>query len=269
MRARTTFLSRVFGRAIAATQRPASRLLHGVDLTMEVLVAISAGAAAGIASTAHCAAMCGPLAVGACGDLRPSLTPALRYGLGRLGAYTLTGTLAGALGATLLRQVQGTALHTLAAVAAGATLLWTAWRVVRSPGPAKAPALVPLRTRSPSRARAWALGALTALLPCGASASALLLAAAAGSALHGAATLSAFAVASAPGLAAVLWTSRLGASSPLGPWLHRHRALVAAALTVAALLTASRPWRMARQGCHCHDRPAATHSSLPGIHTPS
>jgi sulfite exporter TauE/SafE/nucleotide-binding universal stress UspA family protein len=193
MRARTTFLSRVFGRAIAATQRPASRLLHGVDLTMEVLVAISAGAAAGIASTAHCAAMCGPLAVGACGDLRPSLTPALRYGLGRLGAYTLTGTLAGALGATLLRQVQGTALHTLAAVAAGATLLWTAWRVVRSPGPAKAPALVPLRTRSPSRARAWALGALTALLPCGASASALLLAAAAGSALHGAATLSAFA----------------------------------------------------------------------------
>ncbi len=236
---------------------------------MELLVALTAGSAAGIASTAHCAAMCGPLALGACGDLRPSVAPALRYGLARLGAYAVTGTLAGALGGALLRPLHGTPLHAVAAVAAGLALALSALRLLRSsPAPGKGPSLVPLGRRAPSKARAWGMGVLTALLPCGASAAALLLAASTGSALHGGASMTAFALASVPGLAAVFASSRLGASSPLGPWLHRRRPLVAAALMGAALLTASRPWRMEREGCHCH-RPPTPSALTPTHQSPS
>jgi len=226
---------------------------------MELLIAVSAGAAAGLASTLHCAAMCGPLALGACGDLSQSASPALRYSVARLAGYALTGTLAGAAGAALLRRTQGTPLPTLAAVAAGLAMAVTALRLLRSPPVSSAPKLVPLRTRGPSRARAYGLGALTALLPCGASAAALLLAASTGSATYGGATMAAFALASLPALAAVLWTARMGAASVVGAWIARRRAVVASVLLGAALLTGSRPWTMPPTGCHCH---APTHHTL-------
>src|SRR5688572_24576111 len=58
------------------------------------------GALTGLASSLHCAAMCGPLAASIC-SRRSARTSLLRYQLGRLVGYGAAGALAGGLGHVL------------------------------------------------------------------------------------------------------------------------------------------------------------------------
>lgn len=208
-----------------------------------VLTAIAAGAAAGLASSAHCAAMCGPLAALAGRDARG----ALGYHGARLAAYALAGALAGGTGTLLAEVLPGRFAGALLSWTLAVALALTAWRLWRGEGAPRA--RLAALGRGPRRDLASrvlgavprhpaVVGGLTALLPCGALYAALLVAAGSGSPLGGALSTLAFAIASALGLGAVSVLATR-ARRPRGPaW--RSRAF-AAALIVGAIVLAVRP----------------------------
>jgi sulfite exporter TauE/SafE len=224
---------------------------------MSVSAAVLAAAAAGLVSAPHCAAMCGPLALAACDapDRAASWRAGARYGLGRLTSYVVIGAVAGAAGSGLVRVLRDEGLQRWVSLAVAAGLALAAWRVLRLRPPA---ALVTLRrARSATRVPAVVLGLLTGLLPCGALASGLLIAAGAGAWWGGAASMAVFALASAPGrLAGVLpatgLRARLGAAAT--PTRRRVGALI---LLAAACWVGARPWVMPERRCHCHGAGAA------------
>lgn len=228
---------------------------------MTVAAALLAAAAAGLVSAPHCAAMCGPLALAACdGPSRgDSLRAGARYGLGRLVSYMVTGAIAGALGSGLVRVLRGEGVQRFVSLALAAGLALAAWKVLRAGRPA---ALVRLRSSPPKlRVPAAAMGLATGLLPCGALASGLLIAASAGSWWGGAMAMAVFAAASAPGLLAVVLPA-----TGLRTVLNRaatptRRRVGAAVLLVAACWVAARPWVMPEKQCHCHGTTAARASS--------
>jgi len=130
---------------------------------------------ASLAGSLHCLAMCGPL-LGLHGGAR-SLRLALTHALGRLTTYAVLGAVAGVVGGAVelagrLAAVQ----HTASLIAGGAIVAWGAHAIAVARGwvhvQPRAVAggwtqrLVQLRGRSATR-RAWQLGALTGLLPCG------------------------------------------------------------------------------------------------------
>lgn len=165
------------------------------------------GALTGLASSAHCAAMCGPLAASSCSRAAPRVS-LVRYQLGRLVGYGAAGAIAGGVGHVV--QVSSFAPW-LAYVVPAMTvlaLLLLARRVLTGRS-----ALAQLRRREqprPSPLFAWlarvaprdpsVIGALTALLPCAALAAALLLAAATQSRTAGAFLMLAFCATSALGV---------------------------------------------------------------------
>jgi sulfite exporter TauE/SafE len=224
---------------------------------MTVAAALVAAAVAGLVSAPHCAAMCGPLALAACDapGRDESLRAGARYGLGRFGSYMITGALAGALGSGLVQALRGEGLQRFVSLALAAGLALAAWRVLRSGRPA---ALVKLRTSAPRRrVPAGLMGLATGLLPCGALASGLLIAASAGSWWGGALAMAVFAGASAPGLLAVVLPAT-GLRSVLNRAATPTRRKVGAAvLLVAACWVAARPWVMPERQCHCHSMTAA------------
>jgi sulfite exporter TauE/SafE len=192
--------------------------------------------ALGVATSLHCAAMCGPLAVAAGGRAR--------YFVGRLVSYAAAGALFGALGEHALCRLPIGTVQVAALAVVAAAALGRAFRLVR-------PARVRISTRRPRRllARLWAhlprdafaLGLATGLLPCGLLVPAWALAATAGDAGAGALTMAAFALASTPGLAAPLVGRR---------WLPRPAPrLEAAAWCALALWLALRPLLVAA-ACH-------------------
>jgi sulfite exporter TauE/SafE len=225
---------------------------------MEIpFAAIGAAAAAGLASSLHCAAMCGPLALAVCGAPgREGLRAGLRYGGGRLAAYALTGSIAGALGSRLVRLLRGEHVQQVVSLALAAGLVFAAVRVLRARTRSD---LVPLRARREgARPPALAAGLLTGFLPCGALAAGLMIAAGAATWWGGALAMSSFALASAPGLAAVVL-----AGASVGGWLRgavtpgRRRAFGVALVLVAAWV-AARPWVMPERSCRCRASAAET-----------
>lgn len=173
--------------------------------------AIGFGAAAivGIASSVHCFAMCGPLACSGLGGLRKSSPRERRaavwsYQLGRLGAYTLVGSLLGALGAGISLAIS-TSIRPYLPWAMAATLVIVALdlgkRFPAIPGVGKVIAKLgrPIAKLSPV-ARSGALGALTPLLPCGLLYGISAAALATGSAGGGALVMGGFALGSGPAL---------------------------------------------------------------------
>lgn len=217
---------------------------------MDLLPIVGAALAAGVASAPHCAGMCGPLALSACGARG---APTAAYLSGRVLSYALGGAAVGALGGRFVMLLGRAHVHHVAAAMAAMAMLWQAARLLRSES--RRAAVVPLRSaRRAGVPRGLGMGLLTGLLPCGALASAMLLAASAATPLGGAASMTAFAAASAPGLLAVVFAGRLASRIGLrAPGLHARRALGVALIALAAW-TAARPFRVARQGCHCHDR---------------
>jgi uncharacterized protein len=232
---------------------------------------VIAGAAAGLASIPHCTAMCGPLAVYACSG-RPGGSGPARYQLGRFISYSVLGALAGAVGGATAVSMPGTwgsaLLSWSLALGLGLAAL-RLWRRPRQP-------LVPLRS---SKAEATesvvsrALGALgnhpfwvglgTALLPCGALAAAVLIAASTGSAWLGALSMLAFSMVSGLGLVGAAWLFERVALRP-GPTTSRVLAVV---LALGAILFIIRPVHALRHdgAASCH-APAQEH---PAAHQPT
>ncbi|MBX3274522.1 MAG: sulfite exporter TauE/SafE family protein [Sandaracinaceae bacterium] len=100
---------------------------------MSALVAATAAAAAGLASSVHCAAMCGPLAAVA------GRTPraAAAYHGARLASYALAGGIAGATGTLLSDALGGRwagALLSWTLAVALALAAWRLWRGEARPG---------------------------------------------------------------------------------------------------------------------------------------
>jgi sulfite exporter TauE/SafE len=139
-------------------------------MSLGILASIVVASALG---SLHCVAMCGPL-VGMHGH---SLRLAWLHSLGRLATYVVLGTLAGTVGGAIdlagrLGDLQraATVLAGLVVVAWGLTLLVRALGNGAQPRPSRSTvfssALVRIRTRRP-RVRAWLVGVVNGLLPCG------------------------------------------------------------------------------------------------------
>jgi len=203
----------------------------------------AAAAALGLASALHCIGMCGgfTLLLVARGGL-PARRALLFHG-GRVATYAFLGSLAGGAAGAIAR---GAASRRAVALTAGALLvvlaLQQAGLVARLLPRALGAGWRELVARAAAGARSLAeldapaapllLGAANGLLPCGATAAALALAATSGSGLAGAATLAAFGAATLPALLLVAWSGRrlpLRALPGLR-WLGAGATLAAAAL---------------------------------------
>lgn len=211
-----------------------------------MLTALLSGAGLGLLSVPHCAAMCGPLAQAACARSGERAAP-LHYQAGRVVGYAFLGTLSGHFGRALSTLHIADWLPLLLATTTSLVLMLLAWRLwPRTASQRSRP--ITLRT-TPKQASWWTrlqrllpvhagvFGLSTALLPCGALAAALLVAA-----HHADPTLSAlsmvgFALASAPGTLVVAWLlQRL-------PQLRSPRVMKTASLLLmlAATLLIARP----------------------------
>jgi sulfite exporter TauE/SafE len=186
-----------------------------VILESAVLTAMATGAL----GSAHCAAMCGPIAVAGCSRAEAvSARDAASYFLGRAAAYTTVGAVLGHLGRHALCILP---MGTLEAVAIAAVAIAAAWRglgLLR--GKNSGEGLVTLK-RKPGRSplltlvaelwprRGLGLGLATGVMPCGLLVPAWALAAGTASATSGAAVMAAFSVATLPGLVVPLAGRRL------------------------------------------------------------
>jgi sulfite exporter TauE/SafE len=136
----------------------------------------------------------------------------VRYQVGRLCGYAFAGSIAGQIGA--VASIDAIPPLLFPVLVAGALFAMALRPWLRSNG---ATTLVQLQRAAPQSRRTWntlarllprdplLLGALTALLPCGALATGLLLAAASGNAARGALTMLGFALTSAIGVLASSW----------------------------------------------------------------
>lgn len=212
---------------------------------MSLVTAVLAGAGLGFASSFHCAAMCGPLVVASCGrDSKRAAT----YSVSRLIGYATVGAIVGALGAPIAGSWQAP-VRIIAAAIAAFVIARAGLRLLRKP---RDPDLVTLKPRAPKR-RAFPpalLGLATAVFPCGALLSALVIAAGSGGPINGAASMITFSLASLPGLLVAL----VGAST-LGRHVGRVRRLAGVALIAVAGLTvveAAYATRPKHSCCHPH-----------------
>lgn len=236
---------------------------------------LGVGLLAGAASTPHCAAMCGPLSGLACG-LDRSAGPATnarmwRYQAGRVAGYALLGALAGRLGAVFTEALAARAGWWLP-VLSGLAMLWLARRLWAPRGGITARFT---RLGRPGRAarmgrrllailprEAGALGALSALLPCGALYAGVLLATATARAELGALLMFGFALTSGLALVVAARLLRLPVFTPG----HRFARLLSLGLVLAACVLIARPLRTAMPGATAAAAAAASGGAGPACH---
>ena len=205
----------------------------------------------------HCLAMCGPLV----GMSRGGLRLAIVHALGRLTTYTALGAGAGLVGSAIDLAGDLGAVQRAATIIAGSVILgWglyqlgvaAGWVHVKSkPHTAFASALVKIRTPRAVR-RAWLVGVLTGLLPCGWLWAFVVTAAGTGHATDGALVMVAFWLGTVPAMVGLLAVA--------GPLLDRVRrrmpAITAIVLIVLGLGTLALRWRDAGAAQvahpHCH-----------------
>ena len=214
---------------------------------------------ASLVGSVHCIAMCGPL-VGMHGGAR-TLRLALIHALGRLTTYASLGLLAGLVGRAVdlagrLAQVQRIA----SIVAAVVILTWgvlsiavaVGWRdEAHLQGELFRRGLVQVRRRRPAT-RAWLVGALTGLLPCGWLWAFVVSAAGTASPLAGAAVMTVFWLGTVPAMTGVL-----AFGGPLIAALRKRLPIVTAVVLIAVgLVTLASRWPdagasgVARPSCH-------------------
>lgn len=189
--------------------------------------------AAGLASSTHCAVMCGAL--------QATSTTRRWWSLqaGRLCAYIVLGAFAGASGTWLLALANtvssGQNLRVLALVAMLLVLLMAIRRQT-------APRCCPRSRRFAGTA--FLRGLLTGLVPCTLLYAALALAALAGSAAQGALLMAAFGLGTVPAVRAGSWGWSRLRSPTTPPWARRLSAgtAVTALLLISALGTAGVIW---------------------------
>jgi uncharacterized protein len=212
-----------------------------------------------LAGSLHCVAMCGPL-VGLHAGAR-SLRLALVHALGRLATYAVLGALAGLLGGAVDIAGHLAAIQHGAAIAAGVLIVgWGLRTIAVARGwittSGSAPALfqrglTQLRTRR-AVSRAWLIGVLTGLLPCGWLWVFVVSAAGTGSPWTGAAVMSVFWLGTVPAMTGVL-----AFGGPIVAWARRKLPVITAGVMIAlGLLTLATRWRDAgptgATAPHCH-----------------
>jgi sulfite exporter TauE/SafE len=213
--------------------------------------------ASSLAGSLHCVAMCGPLV----GLHARSLRLALVHALGRLTTYAALGTFAGLVGGAVDTAGHLAAIQHGAAIAAGAVIVgWglrtiavaRGWLVTVGHPPALfRRGLVQLRTRG-AVGRAWWIGVLTGLLPCGWLWVFVVSAAGTGSPWRGTAVMAVFWLGTVPAMTGVL---ALG--GPLIARARRELPVITASVMIAlGLVTLAARWRDAgpsgATAAHCH-----------------
>ncbi len=197
--------------------------------------------AASFVGSPHCAAMCGPLALG----LGPNRAALLAYNLGRFFSYAALGAIAGGLGSKALSGLQSSAwASTLFLLFLSALLIWMGvrtwngkalhFRLPRRLERVQTLAWRRLRLSSlPTWATAFSGGIFTILLPCGHLYAFALGAAATGSTIKGVVFMSFFWLGTVPALGIGVQVFRSGiARSPI----HRGR-LMGTLLVLAGLIS--------------------------------
>lgn len=226
-----------------------------------LLPALIAGASLALVSLAHCAVMCGPVALTA--RVRGGPHSVAAYYLGRLVTYTVLGALAGSVARAALLSPWARWAEAVLAWGFAAALVYSGFSLLFR---ARRPAGLLTLGKAPRANRigrvlarladdALLLGMATALLPCGALYSALAAAALLGSPLAGASAMAAFAAVS--GLA-VVGVAQLGA---LSTKRVRVQQIVGLALVASAFLFVYRPIPLLRAG----DDVPACHQPASGV----
>jgi sulfite exporter TauE/SafE len=198
-------------------------------MNLALLAGIVATSAVG---SIHCVAMCGPL-VGLHGGAK-SLRLAAMHSLGRLTTYALLGAAAGSLGGALNLAGKLGNVQRIATLLAGAFVLgWGVYLLVRRKSVAPKTgsstfgnALVRIRSKPP-RLRAWLMGTLTGLLPCGWLWAFVVTAGGTGSTFLGASVMVAFWLGTVPAMVGLLAFA--------GPLFARVRAKMPAITAVALI----------------------------------
>jgi sulfite exporter TauE/SafE len=215
--------------------------------------------ASSLAGSLHCVAMCGPL-VGLHGGAR-SLRLAIVHAMGRLTTYAALGALAGLLGGAVDMAGHFAAIQHGAAIAAGILIVgWGLRTIAIARGwltaSGSAPVLfqhglVQLRTRR-AVSRAWLIGVLTGLLPCGWLWVFVVSAAGTGGPWTGAAVMSVFWLGTVPAMTGLLTFG--------GPMIARARrklpVITAGVMIALGLATLATRWRdsgaSGATAPHCH-----------------
>lgn len=184
----------------------------------------------------HCVAMCGPL-VGLHGGAR-TVRLALVHALGRLTTYAVLGTFAGLVGRAVdLAGNLGAVQRAVTIVAGGAVIAWGLFQLAIVLGWARDPevastafssSLVRIGTKR-AATRAWLVGVLTGLLPCGWLWAFVVTAAGTAHPVSGAAVMAVFWLGTVPAMTGVLATSGV-----IVRWL-RHRLPVVTAIVLIAM----------------------------------
>lgn len=164
---------------------------------MNVLLAVSAGLAAGMAASPHCVAMCAPLH--ALQLRRSDAGGGLWLHGGRVLGYTLAGTFAGALGLLLLQKLPSPQLGLMLQALSAAVLLAMGLRYWQTPRTATCGGCAHHAPRQ-GRHQLLAMGSLRTLLPCAPLYSMLFLAAVSRDPAYGALSLVTFGLATVPAL---------------------------------------------------------------------
>jgi sulfite exporter TauE/SafE len=236
---------------------------------------------ASLVGSLHCVGMCGPFvafAIGA-GENGSAINWRLAwvYHLGRLLTYAALGAVSGALGAAIDLGGREAGFANAAAIAAGAVMI--AFGVtsllkikgVRVPG-ADGPAPVKKALFVAQRAamklqpapRAFTIGLLTTLLPCGWLYAFVAMAAGTASPVVGAATMATFWFGTLPALVAL----GVGLQKITGAFAARLPAVSAVVLVIVGLLTIGNRLALASaEAPACEHHPVMTAQSINATHT--
>ncbi len=216
---------------------------------------------ASLLGSLHCVAMCGPL-VGLHGGVR-TVRLALIHALGRLTTYVALGMLAGLAGRALDLAGDLAVVQRAATIVAGTVIvLWGGYQLAVALGARRASrqpshtafgtALIQIQLRRPA-SRAWLIGVLTGLLPCGWLWAFVIAAAGTGHVVGGALVMAVFWLGTVPAMTGVL-----AFGGPLLAWLRvRIPVITGIALIVLGLGTLASRWRDAGtsqvEHPHCHE----------------
>ena len=222
---------------------------------MNATLTLGAALVIGLTASVHCLVMCGgittALGLATARDAagRPRLALLVAYQLGRIASYSLAGLLAAGLLGEAIALLDGEAVRrTLRALTAAAMVLAALVVVgrVRDPGLSVGTRiwtrLAPLGRRLlpvTSVPRALAFGMIWGWMPCGFVYTVLMVATLQADAGHGALTMAAFGLGTAPAmLATSLGVGRVTAHAAR----PAARRIAVAVLVAAALLTLAAPW---------------------------
>lgn len=216
------------------------------------LLTLSAAFLTGLLGSAHCAAMCGGIAVSLAGRTpnHHALQHAALLNAARITSYALAGALVGGLGGGMLRYLPIPALSVVFRVAMGAVMILIALRLwgqksrfslLSKPGQWVWATLRPLRDRIPAAGwqRTVSLGLLWGWLPCGLSSTVLLAAWLEGSAIHGSLLMLSFGLGTFSAMTALSWSG----AQLFARWQHpATRRTLALFIGAAGALTLAAPW---------------------------